>query len=221
MYTLEQIINHTKQAISNAYQGFSKLNAEHMKLEGMTGYKTRHLYNNLCSLKHANYCEVGTYKGSSFISAMYNNPTCFGYCIDDWTEFEQPREEACKLIKHHLGENATNYKIIDKDCFQVDNLDITKPIDIYMYDAAHTYEVHKKAITHYKQFFAKYVIILIDDWTCDYMQVQPGTFDGIKEAGLKVHFQHEIGLVNTNFQHVGGDTFWNGCGVFVCERTDI
>jgi len=221
MYTIEQLIEHAKNAIQHAYCNSSKLNAEHMKLEGMTGHKTRHLYNQMCSLIGSTYCEVGTWKGSSFISAMYDNPSCFGYCIDNWSEFGGPREEACQLIKQHLGENACNYKVLDKDCWQIDSSDITNPVDIYLYDGAHTYEDQKRAITYYKQFFAKYVIIMVDDWTCDWADVKPGTLDGIKEAGLKVHFQHEIGLVNTTQHHASGNTFWNGCGIFVCERTDI
>ncbi len=56
---------------------------------------------------------------------------------------------------------------------------------------------------------------------CDWVHVKQGTIDGINEMKLKVHAMYEIPLVNTTEYHIGGDTFWNGCGVFVCERTDI
>jgi hypothetical protein len=37
----------------------------------------------------------------------------------------------------------------------------------------------------YHKFFAKYVIIMIDDWTCDYVDVRRGTLDGIDEMKSK------------------------------------
>ena len=62
---------------------------------------------------------------------------------------------------------------------------------------------------------------MVDDWTCDWVDVKRGTMDGIAEMKLKIHYSCEIPLVNTTVHHQGGDTFWNGCGVFVCERTDL
>jgi hypothetical protein len=152
---------------------------------------------------------------------MYGNDTCFGYCIDNWSTFGGPRHEAINTINHHLANQKDNIQIYDKDCWTIDEHDITKPIDVYMYDGAHTYEDQKRAIVDFKKFFAKYVIIMVDDWICDYAHVKRGTMDGIEEAGLKIHWIEEIGLVNTTSEHQGGDTFWNGCGIIVCERTDI
>jgi len=53
------------------------------------------------------------------------------------------------------------------------------------------------------------------------MQSPMRMLDGIAEMKLKIHYSCEIPLVNTTVHHQGGDTFWNGCGVFVCERTDL
>ena len=150
---------------------------------------------------------------------MVNNKDTFGYCIDNWSEFGGPRDKFHKNIQTYLP-NRTNFKIVDKDCWSVDIGDIPDKINIYLYDGAHTYEDHKKAITHYSTFLSKYSIILVDDWTCDWVHVKQGTLDGLKEAGLIIHYSEEIGLVNTSTNHQGGDTFWNGCGVFVCENPD-
>ena len=62
---------------------------------------------------------------------------------------------------------------------------------------------------------------MVDDWILDDCGVKSGTFEGLSEAGLIVHWSKEIALVNANDLHTSGDTFWNGCGIFVCERTDI
>jgi hypothetical protein len=59
---------------------------------------------------------------------------------------------------------------------------------------------------------------MIDDWTCDWVGVKQGTLDGINQMNMKIHYSCEIPLVNTTSHHQGGDTFWNGCGVFICEK---
>ena len=83
-YDLEQLINHVNLSVENSNNNISKLTSEILSMDGMTGIKTRHLYNNICSLDGANYLEIGTWMGSSFISAFYENninpnienPTC-------------------------------------------------------------------------------------------------------------------------------------------------
>jgi len=221
MYTLEELIDHTKQSIENAYNNKSKLSQEVLLMEGMSGDKTRHLYNNICNLSETNYVEVGTWKGSSFISALYNNTTTKGTSIDNWSEFNGPSNEFYANVLTHLKNTISNVTIINKDCWAITENDIKIPIDIFMYDGAHTYEDQKKAITYYSSYFSKYVIIIIDDWLADWSDVRKGTLDGILAAKLIVHYSNEIPLVNTTTYHTGGNTFWNGCGVFVCERTDI
>jgi len=216
---LHTLIEHAKKSIENAFGNISKLSDDILKMEGMSGDKTRHLYNNMCNLKGITYVEVGTWKGSSFISAMYKNENVYGISIDNWSQFESPKDIFHNNIKTYLLNNSI--KLIDKDCWKVDHNDIDRPIDVYMYDGAHEYQDQKDAITYFHQFFSKYVIIMIDDWTCHWAGVREATMEGILKMKMIVHYSYEIPLVNTKEHHRGGDTFWNGCGVFVCERTDI
>jgi len=216
-YNIDFLINHVKKSIDNAYDNNSKIIYDILNIEGMSGDKTRHLYNNMCNLEHGHYLEIGTWKGSSFISAMYNN-NINGTVIDNWSQFDGPKEEFNNNINKYL-ENK-NIKIINKDCWAVTNEDICTPIDIYMYDGGHTIEDHTKSITYYVKYFNKYFIMMIDDWISS-PESKIGTYKGIEESNIKIHYFHEIGLVNTTNYHTRGNTFWNGCGIFVCERTDI
>ena len=69
-----QLINHVSNAIKDAQNNTSKLPIKiYNMLEGYSGEKTRHLYNNICSLKNSNYLEIGTWKGSSLCSALHQN----------------------------------------------------------------------------------------------------------------------------------------------------
>lgn len=78
-------------AFSNAEQNISKITSEIIQLEGFSGTKTRHFYNNLL-VDGARYLEIGTWKGSSVCSAMYGNKATV-VCIDNWSEFGGPKDE--------------------------------------------------------------------------------------------------------------------------------
>jgi len=217
MYSIDFLINHVENAINKAYNNISKINNDILSIDGMSGDKTRHLYNNICNLENSHYLEIGTWKGSSFISAIYNN-NINGTVIDNWSQFDGPKEEFNNNINKYLQNK--NIKIIDKDCWTVTNDDIILLIDIYLYDGGHSLQDQIKAITYYTKYCSKYFILLVDDWVSN-NETKSGTFEGIEESNLKIHYFNEIGLVNTDMYHTGGNTFWNGCGIFVCERTDI
>ena len=79
-------------AFLNAENKISKITNEIINMEGMSGTKTRHFYNNLLNTEDARYLEIGTWKGSSVCSAMYGN-TAKIICIDNWSEFGGPKNE--------------------------------------------------------------------------------------------------------------------------------
>ena len=214
--TEQAFINHIQTAIYNAFHNISNLSDEVLSMHGMSGNKTRHLYNNICNLPNKTYLEVGTYTGSSLISALYKN-NLKGYCVDNWQQFggKQEFEHNLQSFAPYLPQSIT---VLDKDCWTVSKKDILDPVDIFLYDGGHTYEEQKKAITYFTDFLSEYSIILVDDWMCDWVQVREGTLDGLADSGLEIVYKEEIGLVNTTDYHKGGDTFWNGCGIFLCRR---
>jgi hypothetical protein len=79
--------SHVLNSLSLAYINRSKLTQEILALEGFSGTKTRHLYNSICSAPWAKYLEVGVWKGSTFVSALYNNTHCNATAIDNWSAF--------------------------------------------------------------------------------------------------------------------------------------
>ena len=215
-FDLEKIIKHVDNSFENAEKNISKLSKEILNIEGMSGTKTRHLYNNICSLEGSNYLEVGTWKGSSFVSSLYKNKIN-AIAIDNWAEFNGPKQEFIENVNRFID---YEYNFIEKDSFEItqdDIFDIYKSVDIYLYDGCHEYESHKKAITHFSKFLSKFSIIIIDDWRTDgvWERVQRGTYDGLKESGLTVH--HSVEKI-THQENNGASEYWNGVGIFVCER---
>ena len=216
-YSLEKLIEHTEQSLINSDANVSKLTQQILDLEGYSGNKTRHFYNNICSLEGANYLEVGTWKGSSFISAIYKNKIN-PIAVDNWSEFNGPKEVFFSNVRKFAPESK--YDFIEKDSFQIEVADFPESIseiDIYLYDGCHTYDCQKNGITHFYEFFSKYFIIMVDDWRDDdsWSQVLRGTWDGINEKGIIVHKQYE----RTSFQErAGRQDYWNGIGIFICEK---
>lgn len=222
-FTLETLIKHAENAFESAEKNISKLSNDILELEGMSGVKTRHLYNNICDLNNANYLEVGTWKGSTFVSANYKN-TINSIAIDNWSEFSttslsaSPTMDSKSTFLSNIEKYDIKCKVIENDSFKITTDDIEEnSIDIYLYDGAHDYESHKKAITHYYKFLSKYSIVIIDDWRTDgdWEAVQRATYDGITESGLIVHKRIE----KITFQELNGKSeYWNGFGLFVCEK---
>lgn len=210
---IEKYIKHAISSYEKANNDDSKLNQDILNLSGYTGNKTRHFYNNLCSLDNITYLEVGTWLGSSLISALYGN-NCKGFAIENWSE-------------EHIGSNKESYKIfekntktylkddnfflIEKDFFLLDEKDVElSSVNIYLYDGHHESYSQELGITHFEKFLSKYCIIIVDDWS--WSKVQYGTIEGFKKSKLKIH--HKIEHFSTD-DRVG---YWNGFGLFVCEK---
>jgi hypothetical protein len=70
---MEELRAHVEGAFEKAERGESKITPEIIEMEGMSGIKTRHFYNNLLNRTDARYLEIGTWKGSSVCSAMCGN----------------------------------------------------------------------------------------------------------------------------------------------------
>ena len=85
----------------------------------------------------------------------------------------------------------------------------SKPIGLYFYDGFHTSETQYKAIVEYARFWAKNVIVIVDDWNWNF--VREGTWKGISTIRPKnVWFQD----LPSSAQGNDLASFWNGLGAF-------
>src|SRR5579885_2094969 len=117
---MEKYIDHINKAFDNAEKNISKISQSIINMDGMSGIKTRHFYNNLLNMEDARYLEIGTWKGSSVCSAMFGNKAKVT-CIDNWSEFGGPKIEFLNNFNNFKGLNNADF--IEADSF---NLDISK-----------------------------------------------------------------------------------------------
>ena len=204
-----------ERAFKNAENNISKNTNDIINMEGMSGTKTRHFYNNLLNTEDSRYLEIGTWKGSSVCSAMCGNKAKV-VCIDNWSEFGGPKSEFLVNFEKFKGENQAIF--IENDCYKVDVSKLPK-FNIYMYDGNHTNESHYRALLHYYNCLDDVFIFIVDDW--NWKDVRDGTLNSIQKLNLKILYQKEIRLTWDNShtpQPQAKDTWWNGIYVAILKK---
>jgi len=212
------MISHLKRAIVSAEMGISKIDQDIINMEGMSGTKTRHFYNNLLTMDDARYLEIGTWKGSSVCSAMCGNSASV-LCIDNWSLFGGPKNEFMANFQKYKGKNIAGF--LEQDCFSVDVGSLPK-FNIYLFDGDHSVESQRKALTHYIDCLEDEFILVVDDWNWE--DVRRGTMEGINELKLHIKWYHEIRLTDNNMhtpQPQASQTWWNGIFMAVMSKHSI
>jgi hypothetical protein len=206
---------HIETAFENAEKGESKITDGILNMEGMSGKKTRHLYNNLLNKDDARYLEIGTWKGSSVCSAMCGNKAKV-VCIDNWSEFGGPKHEFITNFNTYKGENEARF--IEQDCFKVD-ISLLPKFNIYMYDGNHTKDSHYRALVHYYDCLDNTFVFIVDDW--NWQDVRNGTHESIKLLNLSVLYEREIRLTTDNSHtspQLAKETWHNGIYVAILKK---
>ena len=204
------MIDKLKEDIKRAWNHDSKLSADVLKMEGMSSNKNRHFLNNVCDFEGCRYLEIGTWAGSTYVSALYKNKPEYHCAIDNWSLFGGPKNkffESCKkfgIIPNFIEGDSFN---IGKE--QMKNI---KDINVYFYDGDHSQDAQSSALTYYIDNMASEFIFIVDDW--NWIPVQEGTKDAIKKLDLKIQYTEEI------FTPDNGDRegWWNGTGIFLLSK---
>lgn len=221
--TTEQKIEAIKEAIEKAKNHQSKMDAVAWSVPALSSLKIRHLMNNLGAIS-TNYFECGVHKGGLFCSAIRNNYNLKSVTANDSFASDSGSEDKAEP---QFRENVRRCVPIDKfvhvdvrvcNTFDLDPNTITgKPVDLYLFDADHSYESQRKAMTHFLPVMADEFIVAVDDW--QYGDVKRGTMDGIKDSGCEILFQQE--LLNTEpyteDEHRNME-WWRGFAVFLLKK---
>lgn len=200
-----------ERAISKAKMEKSNLTPEVLALEGMSSPKVRHLYNNLGALA-TEYFEVGSWKGASLISTCFQNELPH-FASDNFSEFNGDRTVQYQFEQNCM-EHLMDCNYLDMNCWSLRKLPI-KP-DLYLFDGGHSFEDHKKAITHFFPMMADRFIFVVDDYSHpDFHAVKEGTLAGLSEVQDKYKVLKDWELWE---EGEGGVRWWNGIGIFLIER---
>lgn len=114
-------------ALELADKGQSKINERERELFGLSSPRVKALLNNLCCLKGTNYLELGVYRGSTLISALFGNPECKAVGVDNFRYDERepkrwaPENDIWHNVKSQLEANLDRY---DNPNLSVNNANI-------------------------------------------------------------------------------------------------
>lgn len=192
---------------------------EVMDIPGMAAAKNRIMLNHLVSYPKARYLEVGVYVGATFCAALHGNKPQYACAIDNFSQFDGTEAEFKKNTDRFVD---TKFDFFNRDCFNLTRTQKEKlkkqRINMYVYDGPHTAEDHYKAITEYYEFLDDIFIIVVDDWNLP--EVRKGTFVGLKEKSILVHWQIDLKADTTDgTKDMKG--WWNGVWVAVCQKRKI
>lgn len=216
-----QYTHHLIESIEKAYDERSRCSNETLQIGGMSTPKVRHFINNLCSMERAKYLEVGSFKGSTFCSAIDNNPKAEATAIENFSQFtDSPNpngasnkdvllQNIAATIKRNAYERRAKLQLIVSDFTAVDKSRIDG-CNIYFYDGAHDAGSQYHAFTHMNDVFENVFIAVVDDWFCGQGGPQKGTFDAFKQLNYHIHYLEELPL--------GPELFHGGLGVMVIEK---
>ena len=95
----------------------SNLTPEVLALDGISGQKTRHFYNNLCNYTDVRYLEIGVWKGAGICSAMSGNRIT-GLVMDRWDDFTECKREFLRNMNRFHGQNSVRF--MEKNFWEID-----------------------------------------------------------------------------------------------------
>lgn len=203
------LVQHLEDSLFKSIREESKITRNILNIYGMSSPKGRHLLNNLCSLSNINFLEIGSYEGSTSVSALYGND--IKYTIID--NFKLGIEHKEKLKSNFINYLGYSPNLIDADCFSINPIDMgIKNINVYFYDGEHEEIDQYQAITHYYDSLCDEFIYIVDD--TNYPPVLLGTFKAIQDKNLKIKW-HRTLFATHNGDH---SNYWNGMYVAVLSK---
>lgn len=172
--------------------------------------------NNLGAIS-TRYFECGVHKGGLFCSAIRNNPNLLmATANDSFASDETNEDKAWPQFVSNGGKcksDKTEFAVIVGDTFEVDPSIIVGPIDLYLFDADHSYESQRKAMSHFLPAMADEFIVCVDDY--DWREVSEGTQQGLFEIRSQYEILFEHMFIGNDHDN---DGFWNGFYVALLRK---
>lgn len=214
-----QYDTHLHNAMGKSLMMDTKLTKDILDLEGMSSHKIRVMLNNLCSDFEGSYLEIGSWRGSTFISAMYKNKI-FGLSIDHHQEFAGNKfatttEMLAENCAKHLVNNET-YQLITEDCFKIQIPNENK-FNFYLYDGLHDYESQYKALTYYYNNLNTYFYFICDDFSTG--PIEDATRNALRDLNIDIISEYKF-FGNQTFPQANTTGFWNGYYIAFCVKKD-
>lgn len=188
--------NVIRHSLEHAKVNYSKLPDWILGMEGMSGRKYRHFINNLIrNIRGPRYLEIGSWKGSTSCSAIYNNYTT-AFFIDNWSQFGGPKTEFLNTVDRCKRESEIKptYFFMEEDFRKVDYKNIGK-YNVYLFDGPHEAQDQFDALDLVYDALEDTFIYICDDWNWD--KVRSGTYRALFEESTKYEVLYYVDIRTT------------------------
>lgn len=207
---MSNLVEHVKNSIDKANNHVSDIDDRILALDGMSSPKVRHLLNNLAKVDLCNYLEIGCWKGSTCISALYKNKVNKHWVIDNFSLFGGPKQDFLNNFNTIIGSQPN---LIDRDYISFNPVDEgISDVNVYFYDGEHVGQHQATALSHYVNSVQKEFIYVCDDW--EWWDVKNVTMKAISDLKLEPLYQAVL-PANTA---TDTDRWWNGIYVGVLRK---
>ena len=164
-------------------------------MDGMSGKKYRYLINNLiATTPDCRYLEIGSWKGSTACSAIYNNELK-ATCIDNWSEFGGPKQEFLNNINQAKNDKV-EFNFIEQDFRRVDYSSIGK-YNVYMFDGPHLEQDQYDGVYMVQEALDDVYTLIVDDF--NQPEVQRGTLRAIEDLGHTIVAQIMVATLQEGY----------------------
>lgn len=212
---MSDFITRITESLQKSDQELSKLplSIYGPELRGMSSPKVRHFFNNLCSFPDTRYLEIGSFCGSTLLSASYDNGGTF-VAIDNHTWKTAGDFNARQTLSDNRQKHAEHCKtiFIEGDCWKIDQSQFPCQFNVYFFDGDHQPASQCKALTDYMGAVDDPFIFIVDDWRDNGPDkesgARQGTYKGIKGCNLEIVYEIEAPI----------HEYWNGLGIFVLRK---
>jgi hypothetical protein len=148
----------------------------------MSGQNFRYLLNQFVrNVPSGDYLEVGVWKGSTAISALWNNKK-HAILVDNWSEFDGPKKQAAAQIKKFI--NLNRFNLLDLNFKNFYNIPPKNKIGVYFYDGGHSHDEHKMAVKLIDKLNFDCLIFIVDDYNWESVQI--ATQEGLQALKPKL-----------------------------------
>lgn len=186
-----RLVASVRLALDRAVAGTSKLPAELLGMDGMSGRRYRAFINNLIEgLPGARYMEIGTWAGSTLCSAIFGNRV-EAVAIDNWSQFGGPSARFFANLAAFKG--GARVSFVERDFRQVDFAGLAAvfgPFNVYLFDGPHEYQDQYDGLRSAQPAVDRCYVQIVDDW--NWPDVRAGTVDAIADLGLRTELRVEI-----------------------------
>lgn len=186
-----------KEALEKTNRLFSKIEPNTMRqLMGLSSPKVRHLLNNLAA-QSKNYLEIGCYLGGTLRAALTGNDI-YAVAIDNFSMMPNKRQmffDNTAMLK---------FDFFECDSFELPLSVFKEPIELYFFDADHSFESTYKALEYYYPILADEFVYVCDDWNMK--RIPNATFEAAKFLHLEI-------VENYDLKCPQQGEWWNGIGL--------